>query len=929
MKTHLLLTTVFFLLSLTVHSKETVKINTNWKFNKSDVQDAQMTNFDDSSWENITLPHSWNAFDGQDGGNDYYRGVGWYRVSLNIPASDYEGKVLYLKIGAANIISQVYMNGSSLGIHAGGYAAFMYEITDKLIDGQNVIAVKVDNSKGIICPPLSADFTFFGGITRDVEIITAEPVHIDQNEFIANETFVPGGLNVASHGVQIKQTNVSANSADIEVVTKLRNTSGVPAMGVVVEALIKDANGNVVKQLSESTTMVGETDQVSLSYTMSNPHLWDGLNDPYLYRVEVSVKKDGKVVDSSVQPLGIRFFRVDPNLGFFLNGKAYPLRGLCFHEEKKDKGRAVSDADRKEAIDMLAETGANYFRISHYQHGDFTYDYLDSLGIICWTEVPVINSVGGNASENSIFKKNSVSQMYELIRQNYNHPCVVFWGLCNEINYQPGISPVSTVQLLNDLVKSEDPYRLTALAAMYGDRPTNSIPDVQSNNRYDGWYYNTIAQFGTEMDKFHTMFPTRVLGVSEYGVGANINQHEYPAKKPNEGGQYHPEEYQNLYHEEYLKMINARPYIWSSSVWAGFDFASDGRNEGSQPGINDKGLITFDRSIKKDAYYWYKANWNKEDKFVYITSRRYTLRRKNETTVRIYSNCESVSLKVNGVTYTAKTSDDHIFNWDNIPLVEGENQIEATATSGSNEYKDNVVWTYEPAGMPVVPPGEIQINFEKTNTVTPEGYLKDDGSIFGERGNGYNYGWSVNNTGNNRERGKVEKRFDTFIQMQTSGNKYTWSIDLPNGSYTVSVACGDPDYNDSFHQIAANGVTVLAFQPTTDDRFGAGTAVVEVTDGKLLIEPKGSNTKIDFVHITKGATGISESVAPGISAYIRNGALYIDNNSSDSYSASLYDISGKFILKKKGLSGNSQIDLPGSSKDVYLLRINNKVLKVK
>ena len=912
---------------LPIRGKEYININADWKFIKSDVAGAQQIDFNDSGWNIVSLPYTWNASDGQDGGNDYYRGVGWYRKQINIP-STCSGKMIYLRIGASNITAEVYVNGTLCGIHNGGYAAFIYDISDRLKFGQsNVIAVKADNSKGIICPPLSADFTFFGGITRDVDLIVAEPVHINPNEYIQNAEFAPSGLYAASPGVQIKQSNVSATSADITIITRLRNGYDIPS-NVAVEAVIKDSEGNTVKELVE-TKLIPEDKSVTsvMACTMLNPHLWDGLNDPYLYRVEVTVKAGGQVVDSSVQPLGLRFFGVDANNGFYLNGKPYPLRGICFHEEKKDKGRAVCDNDRKEAVDMLAETGANYFRISHYQHGDFTYNYLDTLGIICWTEIPAINSVG-SASENAEFRKNAVSQMYELIRQQFNHPSIVFWGLSNEINYQSGMNPTATIQLLNNLVKSEDNYRLTTLAAMYSERENNWIPDVYANNRYDGWYYNSIAQFGTTMDELHAKYPSAKVGVSEYGVGANIRHHEsHPSAKPNEGGQYHPEEYQNLFHEEYLKMINARPYLWGTSLWAGFDFASDGRNEGAQPGINDKGLITFDRSVKKDAFYWYKANWNQKDKFVYITSRRYNLRRKNTASVRIYSNCESVSINVNGTAYGVKTSADRIFNWDNIPLKEGQNQIEATGISGGVEYKDQVVWTYMEPGAVDIPEGDIQINFERTATVTPVGYLKDDGSVFGNRGNGYSYGWNVNNTANNRERGKttIEKRFDTFVQMQTGGNKYTWSINLPNGWYTVSIACGDPDYTDSYHRMAANGVIVIDFMPNADDKFGAGTALVEVADNKLTVTPEGSNGKINFIHITASESGVSAAkLVKETRAYIETGCLHVNTDLFGIYGIQLYDVSGKMVLSRNALSGNQTINLPNLNKGVYLLNINDK-----
>ena len=920
------------ILSFSAQAKEVININAAWKFIKSNPAGAEQASFNDASWESIALPHTWNAIDGQDGGNNYYRGIGWYRKQINIPAT-YAGKIVYLKIGAANITATVYVNGNLCGVHNGGYAAFMYDITDKLNVGQtNTIAVKVDNSSGIACPPLSADFTFFGGITRNVELLVAEPVHINPNEFIQNTAFVPAGLRVASSGVQVKQSNVSATSADITITTQLRNGNGFGiSSNVVVEVAIKDMEGNTVTNLSDTKTIaINQSEKSTVTYTMPNPHLWDGLNDPYLYRVEVNVKVGGTVVDSSVQPLGIRFFSVDANTGFYLNGNSYPLRGICFHEEQKNKGRAVSDADRKKDIDMLAETGTNYFRLAHYQHGDFTYNYLDTLGIICWAEIPLVNSVG-SATQNDAVKANAVSQMYELIRQLYNNPSVVFWGLSNEINYQPGVNPLPTIQLLNNLVKSEDDYRLTTLAAMYSERDNNWVPDVYANNRYDGWYYNTIAQFGTTMDDLHARYPLVKIGVSEYGVGANINQHEnHPAAKPNEGGQYHPEEFQNLFHEEYLKMINARPYLWGTALWAGFDFASDGRNEGLQPGINDKGLITFDRSVKKDAFYWYKANWNKDDKFVYITSRRYTPRRKDVVAVRVYSNCESVSIKVNGTTYTAQTSTNHIFNWVNVQLEKGENLIEATGVSEGLEYNDNVIWIYEEAGAFVIPEGEIQVNFEKTATVTPAGYLKDDGSIFGKKDNGYSYGWNENNTANSRERNKIaDKRFDTFVQMQTGGKKYTWSIELPNGVYSITIACGDPDYVDSYHLMTANGVRVIAFQPTTDDRFDVGTALVDVTNGKLLVEPQGSNGKINFIHITCIAASANKEVTSDkINSYFQNGNLYVGIEPTKVYSVCLYDIFGKILFTKEIEHGNTIINIPNLPKSVYLLKINDSVVKL-
>lgn len=919
------------MIALCVSAKDEIIINDGWKFNKSNVEEASQIVFDDNSWENIQLPHTWNALDGQDGGNNYYRGIGWYRKHIVIPA-DYEGKVIYLKFGAANSASTVYLNGELIGNHIGGYSAFMFDISDKVLFSQeNIIAVQVDNSPSIICPPLSADFTFFGGITRDVELILANPVHINPNEYISNDLTM-GGIWVAQPGVIIKQANVSEISADLSILTKLRNTN-LTAASVVVEVLLKDATGTIIKTFSDTKNILANDTSTSIiTGKIDHPHLWDGINDPYLYKVEVVLKINDQIVDNSIQPLGFRYFNVDPDNGFILNGKPYPLRGICLHEEKKDKGRAVSDADRKEAIDMLRETGCNYLRLSHYQHGDYTYQYLDSLGIICWAEIPNINSVGNTLDENRIYRKNAVSQMYELLRQQYNHPCIVFWGLSNEIYYKSTIDPVGTVTQLNTVVKSEDTYRLTTLAAMYSEKPANWIPDVYANNRYDGWYYNTINDFGTTMDALHVKYPTRKIGVSEYGAGANINQHEYPAVKPNEGGPYHPEEYQNLFHEGYLKMINARPYIWSSSLWVGIDFASDGRNEGLQPGINDKGLITFDRKVKKDAFYWYKANWNKKEPFVYITSRRFVSRPSTSVTVKIYSNCPSVSLKVNGIDCGTKISTDHIFLWDNLTMEEGENFIEASVWFNDIEYTDKVTWNCTKSSSiptyPEVPSGNIQINFEKITSITPNSYLKDDGSAYGDRGNGYTYGWNVNNTGNSRERNAIaDKRFDTFVQMQTAST-YTWSISLPNQWYKVSIASGDPSYTDSYHKIEANGVTIIDFFPTTLNKFGAGTAFTKVTNEKLLVKPASgaSNAKINFIHITpvseEEATGIENlSSNKKIQITHQNGFLIINNQRGRNDKINIYEISGRLIFSKTKMPQQVEIPISHYLSGIYLMEI--------
>ena len=920
----------FLIFGISLSAKESTLINNDWKFIKKDTASAQLSTFNDATWSVVMLPHTWNIADGQDGGSNYYRGIGWYRKHITIPSS-YVGKVVYLRFGAVSTKATVYLNGGLLGTHLGGYGTFIFDITSKVLAGQeNIIAVQADNSSGILCPPLSADFNHDGGITRNVEIITANPLHINPNEFISSKFTFNGGAWIAQPGIIIRQSNVSATSADLKISTKIRNANST-SQAATIEITVKDAAGQTVKTLTDTKTVAAnDTLTSTVSTTISNPHLWDGLNDPYLYQVEVNLKANGVTVDSSVQPLGFRYFSIDANTGFYLNGKSYPLRGVSLHESKIDKGHAVSDADRKEAIDLLRETGLNYFRLSHYQHGDFTYNYLDSLGIICWTEIPNVNSVGTTTADNITYTGNAVTNMYELLRQQYNHPCVITWGISNEIDYLSTISPVWTDSVLNQVVKTEDNYRPTTLAAMGSDKVVNMIPDTYSNNRYDGWYSSTISGFATAMDALHAKYPTKKIGVSEYGAGANPLQHEYPAAQPTTSGQWHPEEYQNLFHEQYLKAIINRPYFWSTSLWIGIDFAVDGRNEGLHPGLNDKGIINFDRTIKKDAFYWYKANWNQKEKFVYISSRRFSNRSSLKNPIKIYSNCDSVSLTVNGLKYRAIGSSDHIFLFDSIPMISGSNHILANGLKNNIIYRDSVDWycvngSTTPT-FPEVQTGDIQINFQTTAATTPAGYLKDDGSVFANRGNGYSYGWNANNTTNSRERGTAsDKRYDTFIHMQVGGT-YSWSITLPNHWYRVSIASGDPGYTDSYNKIDANAVTIVDYVPTSAFKYGVGTGYANVTNGTLTIKPATTsiNAKIDFIHITPVVeTSIIKNSASKLKAFYFSGNLFIQNENNQKNKLQIYNISGQMILSKDFSNSTEEIPLNNFSKGIYLVRISN------
>lgn len=824
--------------SMNAQTRVLQDFNSSWKFCACDATGTQAVGFNDAAWGGVTTPHTWNNMDGQDGGNNYYRGAGWYRKHFAVDNA-MTGKRVFLKFNAANLQTDVYVNGSYVGQHIGGYSAFVFDVTSFVNSPgtDNVLAVKVNNIDTIKAAPLDADFTFFGGLTKSVEILYTDPIHITPLDF-------------GSPGVYITQKNVSATNADIYLKALVKNDKATAAM-VTVNYLISDASGTVIKTLTSTASLAaGAQANYASSASISNPILWNGLTNPYLYSVKTQVSVGGSVIDEVVQPLGIRFYSVDANNGFFLNGTSYHLHGVAHHEDRVDKGRAISDQDRKQDLDILKELGCNYLRLSHYQHGQYTYDYCDANGIVTWTEIPLIDKVDASVA----FSNNAKLQLTELMLQNYNHPSVVVWGLSNEITYKGGPDPSPLVQQLNTLAQQIDSTRLTASAAMHTNAPLNFYSDVYSCNVYNGWYYNTYNDFGTWANTQHSAHPANILGVSEYGAGANVTQHEpLNPVEPLNYGPWHPEEYQALFHEAHWQQMVARPYLWSTSVWVGFDFASDGRNEGQQPGINDKGLVTRDRLVKKDAFYYYKANWS-SDPFVYITSRRFTVRYDSVLTAKVYSNCDSVKMKINTIQLATKVSTTHIYSWTNATLVRGTNTITVIAYKNGVPYYDTCYWQFNGPYQIVVPPAALQINFETPATVTPAGYLKDAGNNYADRGNGYTYGWNQSITANARLRTTEPLvTFNSFMQMQYNNGYNFWEIALPEGMYRVSIVAGDPDYFDSFNAISAENKIIVKEAVYSSKRHAYGSDTVYVSDGKLTIKPAtgsgATNSKINFIHI--------------------------------------------------------------------------------
>ncbi|MDE3058192.1 MAG: glycoside hydrolase family 2 protein, partial [Bacteroidota bacterium] len=608
-----------------------IPLNDDWRFFRGNFVNAFEISFDDSLWEKVCLPHTWNNLDGQDGGG-YYRGPGWYRKHCTI-SENYSAKRVFVKFGAAGMIADVYVNGRFVGEHRGGFAAFAFDVTGFVSFGKtNLIAVKVDNTSPDVSDkctvaPLSADFTMDGGLYRTAELIVTNDIHLSL-------------LDYASPGVFLTQKNVTAGSAAVTISTDLRNDSK-STEGVVVKAVIYDRGGRIVAEATGKTRINPMTGKkIDQEATISKPHLWNGRLDPYLYSVVVSVYQQDKLLDEMTQPLGLRYYRVDPEKGFFLNGTPYKLHGFCLHEDKKDKGRAITDDDRREEMNDLLDIGATMVRLAHYQHGEAMYRLCDENGVAVWTEIPLIDYIVDSKS----FAENCRQQLLELIRQNYNHPSIFFWGIFNEIENAKGPDPVPLVKDLNALAKKEDPTRLTTSAANMNDLPAAFVTDVLGLNKYFGWYGGNVRELGPYLDRWHNEHPGRAIGLSEYGAGGSIYQHEevqaagpLAPEHPRTNGPWHPEEYQAYFHEQSWNTIEERQYVWFSTVWNGFDFASDSRREGFQPGINDKGLITQDHSTKKDSYYWYKVQWNPSP-MVYITGKRFTKRDTSLISVKVYSN---------------------------------------------------------------------------------------------------------------------------------------------------------------------------------------------------------------------------------------------------------------------------------------------------
>ena len=620
-----------------------ITLNDNWRFAKT----AQIPAALPDHWERVSLPHTWNNVDGQDGGNDYWRGTACYARTFPRPALE-EGGRAFLECNGAAMTAQVWLNGGKLTRHEGGYSTFRVDLTDHLRE-TNLLVITVDNGENDRVYPQKADFTFYGGLYRGVNLITTSKAHF---ELVQDGT--PGikvtprvDLDTREAVVTVETWQIGGDAVRLEIPTE---------DGVEVRT-VGTGDGYAAAEL-----------------ILQNVHLWNGVEDPFLYTVTATLLEEGKPVDAVSLPFGCRTIGFDVQKGFLLNGAVYPLRGVSRHQDWAGLGNALTMAEHRRDLELIREIGANTVRLAHYQHAQEFYDLCDEAGLVVWAEIPYITQHMPAA------RQNTLDQMRELITQCYHHPSIVCWGLSNEITVN-GISEdlMENHRLLNDLCHRMDATRPTTMAHVFmleQDSPLTGLSDIGSYNLYFGWYLGTLEQNDSFFDEYHRKYPDRVMGLSEYGADANPR---FQSAEPEQGD--YSEQYQCKYHEYLLSCIRRHTWLWATHVWNMFDFAADGRDEGGRKGVNQKGLVTMDRKLKKDAFYLYKAAWNHQEPFVHLCGSRYVDRAEGETEIRVYSNCPEVSLYVDGrFVETQQGEQVFVFHVE----ITGEHQIEARSGAAAD-----------------------------------------------------------------------------------------------------------------------------------------------------------------------------------------------------------------------------------------------------
>ncbi|MDF0545893.1 glycoside hydrolase family 2 TIM barrel-domain containing protein [Sphingobium sp. H39-3-25] len=781
--------------------REAIPLRDGWRFQLGDQGEGPLApGFDDGNWSAISLPHNWNRMGGTaERRTDYqnYHGVGWYRRHFPTP-SKLAGRKAWLQFDGASIITDVWLNGKKLGRHAGAFAGFRFDATAALkLQGDNMLAVRVDNSSPRApgsptaeIPPMNGDWPMYGGLYRQVSLILTAPVHVAMRDM--------GGP-----GIYARTIDVVNGTARIAVNSRLENDGGKPA-DMRLHAAILDAQGRVVARSQHRVRMAaGEPASREQTLRVAKAHLWNGVDDPYLYRVRVELRDvEGRAIDSVEQPLGIRSFAIDPDKGFSLNGRHVELRGVSRHQDRPVKGWAIDAGDIDEDMALIREIGANTVRLAHYQHDQEAYRQTDVAGMVTWAEIPLVDRSAPWASTATTpgFAANAEQQLRELIRQNYNHPSIIVWSIANEVNLEAakgrGTSNAGPLlERLQRVVHEEDPDRPATLADCCGSVPSEAragldtvagITDVIGYNRYHGWYSGDVGLLGPDLDRLHRLYPGQPISISEYGAGGALSQHsDDPRGGPIAAfGRPHPEEFQAYILEESWKQISARPYVWASWAWNMFDFSNELRMEGDLTDTNDKGLVSFDRKTKKDAFYFFKANWS-QTPFIHLTGRRYVDRPYPLVDVKAYSNQPTARLSLNGRDLGNVPCHGGICLWPAVALASGANQLTASAGAAAN---DAVTWQF--SGRP---------GLYRIRAGTLVGKTAADGTAWGSDV------YSTGGTGHFRDKpsttrggepGPVRPVAGTHDQAAYESwreGRFSYAVPVPNGRYRVRAHFFEPD----------------------------------------------------------------------------------------------------------------------------------------
>jgi len=848
--------------------RSTIALTNGWRFAFGNDLSAQS---DDSQWQTVTLPHTWNRIGGHSvkarDANDL-KGKGWYHLKFDAPAGSAKPRRTWLQFDGASIVSEVWLNGVRLGRHDGGVSGFRFDVSDAIHPGENVLVVSTDNSapekKGSVTAetlPMGGDWFMYGGLYRKVSLVTTDPVHID----LADD----GGP-----GVYARTVSLDAGHAQVEVVAKVRNDS-TTSKPVSIRTSLVDDHGKVVASRTQSLAAAATSlNEHKTLLDIAKPHVWNGVPDPYLYKVQVEVLSNGKAVDKVMQNFGIRTMRFDPDKGFFLNGKHLALHGVNRHQESGASGWAATDQELERDYAIIKDMGANTVRLAHYQHAQAEYDLADRMGLVVWAEMPLVfmSAPYGEPKPTPGFIANAEQHLRELIRQNFNHPSIAAWSVGNEVNISsvwmsPKVQTVPLLERLTALARAEDPSRAPVLASCCGTLPGDLMPDAQGKgldsppeavdvfgvNVYFGWYYGSVFDLSAYLDKVHAFYPHKTFGVTEYGAGGALTQHsDNPLGGPVDmGGRPHPEELQSYVHEQTWPQLRDKTYLWGSWLWNMFDFASASRQEGDLVDTNDKGIVSFDRQVKKESFYYYKAHWNPEP-MIYLAGHRYTERASPVADVKAYSNAPRASLSVNGKDQGSVECVERICVWHGVALAKGDNALVVEASLNGRKLSDHAVWRRaDGPGTYRILAGQVAV------TDTAAGLYGSDNFFTGGEGQFLN----------KPVRGAppppkvVAGAADPKLYLTYREGRFSYELPLPNGDYELTQRFVEP-VQDQGRGKRVFDVLVQGQAAIADLDIAAAAGSMKAYERTVLLHVSDGKGRIAFVPKAGEAILSSFSVSP-------------------------------------------------------------------